>query len=62
MFEKLRKSMEEKGDSQQDIATFCGLRSYISIHNRMIGKTKWKERDIKLLCKRYKKSREELGF
>lgn len=62
MNNKLGYAMADKGDSQQDVANICGLRSYVSIYNRINGKTPWKEREIKILCKRYHKTREELGL
>lgn len=62
MYSLLKTAMADKGDTQQDVANICGLRSYVSIFNRLQGKTAWKEREKKILCKRYKKTREELGF
>lgn len=61
-FENLREAMQVRGDTQQDLATILGLRSFVSVNKRLAKKTKWKDYEIKLICKRYKKTKEELGF
>lgn len=62
MNDKLIKAMREKGDTQQDLANFLGLHSYISVHSKIYRKTGWKKEQIEKVCKRYKKTKEELGL
>lgn len=62
MNKKLIKAMEEKGDTQQELANYLGLHSYVSIHSKIYGKTGWKKEQIQKVCKRYKMTKEELGL
>lgn len=59
---KLQRAMALKGDTQQVLAEALGLRSYVSIHRKMYGQTPWSDEQVKMLCKRYKKTKEELGL
>lgn len=61
-YQGLREAMSAKGDTQQDLANMLGFRSYISLNRRLCEHVKWKEHEIKFICKRYKKTKEELGF
>lgn len=62
MNKKLQRAMALHGDTQQTLAEYLGLRSYVSIHRKLYGNTGWKEDQIKKLCNKYKKTREELGI
>lgn len=62
MNKKLQKAMEQRGDTQQDLANFLGLHSYVSIHHKLYGNTGWKKEQIQKVCKRYGKTKEELGL
>ena len=62
MNKKLVKVMQEKGDTQQELAEYLGLHSCVSINNKIHGRTGWKKEQIVKICKRYKKTKEELGF
>ena len=59
---KLQQVMQQNGDSQQDLANYLGLRGYQSIYKRMYGKTPWTKDEIEKVCKKYKKTKEQLGF
>lgn len=62
MNRKLKLVMELKDDTQQELAEYLGLRSYVSVHRKIYGETRWSEEQIKKVCKRYKMSRQELGL
>ena len=62
MNKKLQRAMVLNGDTQQTLAEYLGLRSYVSIHRKMYGYTPWSDEQIKKVCKKYKKTREELGL
>ena len=62
MNRKLQKAMEKRGDTQQDLADYLGLHSYVSIHSKIYGKTGWKKEQIEKVCRRYKMTKEELGL
>jgi transcriptional regulator with XRE-family HTH domain len=62
MNKKLVKAMQEKGDTQQELAEYLGLHSCVSINNKIHGRTGWKKEQIAKICKKYKKTKEELGF
>ena len=56
------KAMSERGDTQQDLANYLGLHSYISIWQKLNGRCGWKKEQIQKVCKRYRKTKEELGL
>ena len=62
MNEKLRKAMKEYGDTQLDLGLYLGLRGYQAIYMKLYGKSGWKEEQIAKVCKRYGKTKEELGL
>lgn len=62
MNKMLQKAMAIRGDTQQELAEYLGLRSYVSIHRKLYGYTGWSEDQAKKLCKRYKKTKEQLGI
>ena len=59
---KLYNIMQQNGDTMQELANYLGLSSYVSIHRKLYGQTSWKKNQIKMLCKKYKKTQEELGL
>lgn len=59
---KLQRVMQQYGDSQQDLAYYLGLRGYQSIYKKIYGKTPWTDEQIEKVCKRYHKTKKELGF
>ena len=54
--------MKEHGDTQQELADYLGLHSYVSISMKLHGRTGWKKEQIQKLCRKYRKTKEELGF
>lgn len=59
---KLLFAMKEHGDTQQELADYLGLHSYVSISMKLHGRTGWKKEQIQKLCRKYRKTKEELGF
>lgn len=59
---KLYEEMQRNGDTQQDLANYLGLRSYVSVHRKLYGQTSWKKNQVKMLCEKYNKTKKELGL
>ena len=59
---KLQREMALHGDTQQELAEYLGLHSYVSIHRKIYGNCGWKKEQIQKICRRYHKTEEELGF
>lgn len=59
---KLQRAMAMKGDTQQDLAEYLGLRGYASIYRKLYGYTGWSKEQVKKVCRRYGKTKEELGL
>ena len=59
---KLQRVMALHGDTQQTLAEYLGLRGYVSIHRKLYGQTGWKKEQVEMLCKKYNKTKEELGL